>query len=182
MSHQQQHGNNIISSPGSTKINNTGWMIKMLKKHARSSLYQSIVNKVYLELLWEPRFQYKGNTLRQFLDLLTDNFQATQEERAAVKALIEETWDPNQHIIKLFSKLKKHLTTLGETTNAIPYPDENFIEALYMAVQKTKQFTKVCEKWKQNPAAERATEAQARAYFKDAYEIYNAELDSQFMK
>ena len=62
--------------------------------------------------------------------------------------------------------------------NANPYPDEDFVKALYMAVQKTKQFTKVCEKWKQKPAGERATEAQARTYFKGAYEIYDAERDS----
>ena len=46
-----------------------------------------------------------------------------------------------------------------------------------MVVQKTKQFAKICEKWKQKPAAERSTETQARSYFKDAYGMYDAERD-----
>ena len=36
----------------------------------------------------------------------------------------------------------------------------------------------MCEKWKQKSSGERATEVLARAYFKDAYEIYDAERDS----
>ena len=62
--------------------------------------------------------------------------------------------------------------------NAIPYLDEDFIEALYMAVHKSKQFTKACAKWKRKPAASRATEAQAREYFKSVYEIFDLERDS----
>ena len=60
----------------------------------------------------------------------------------------------------------------------VPYTDEEFIEALYMAVQKTKQFTKACAKWKRKPPASRATEAQAREYFKSVYEIFDLERDS----
>ena len=60
----------------------------------------------------------------------------------------------------------------------VPYTDEEFVEALYMAVQKTKQFTKASAKWKQKPAADRATEAQARTYFKDVYEIFDLERNS----
>ena len=47
-----------------------------------------------------------------------------------------------------------------------------------MAVQKTKQFQKACTKWKRKPAVDRATEAQARAHFKDVYKIYEEERDS----
>ena len=47
-----------------------------------------------------------------------------------------------------------------------------------MAVQKTKQFTKACAKWKRKPAVDRATEAQARTYFKDVYEIFDLDCDS----
>ena len=74
--------------------------------------------------------------------------------------------------------LKEHLTTLGEMKNAIPYSDKDFIKALYMAIHKSKQSTKACAKWKQKPAAERATKVQARAYFKDVCEIFDAERDS----
>ena len=35
-----------------------------------------------------------------------------------------------------------------------------------------------CEKWKQKAIARRYTEAQARAYFKGVYEIFDAECDS----
>ena len=62
----------------------------------------------------------KGKTLRDFLDLLIDEFQSTPEERAAVKALIEQAWDPNKHIVKLISRLKKQLTILGEMKNVVP--------------------------------------------------------------
>jgi len=105
-------------------------------------------------------------------------FQATLEERAEVRKLIETPWDPNPHINKLFANLKKHLTTLGEMKNAIPYPDEDFIEALYITVKKTKQFTKSCEKWKRKPPVDRSTKAQAREYFKGVYEIFDAQRDS----
>ena len=47
-----------------------------------------------------------------------------------------------------------------------------------MAVQKSKQFPKACTKWKKKLAVDRATEGQARAYFKDIYEIYDEERDS----
>mmetsp|Transcript_24127 Transcript_24127/g.27593 ORF Transcript_24127/g.27593 Transcript_24127/m.27593 type:complete len:179 (-) Transcript_24127:381-917(-) len=112
------------------------------------------------------------------MDLLIDDFQATPEERAVVKKLIEANWDPNQHIIKLFANLKEYLTTLGEMKNAILYPEEDFIEALYMVVKKTKQFTKACEKWKRKPLVDRSTETQAREYFKGVYEIFDAKRDS----
>ena len=76
------------------------------------------------------------------MDLLIDEFQATPEEQAAVKALIEQAWDPNDHIIKLYSRIKKQLTILAEMKNVVPYPEEGFVEALYMAVQKMRQFQK----------------------------------------
>ena len=89
-------------------------------------------------IIMGTKIQIQRKTLRDFLDLLIDDFQATPEERAAVKALIEQAWDPNEHIVKLFLRLKKQLTILGEMKYVIPYPEEDFIEALYMAVQKTK--------------------------------------------
>ena len=45
--------------------------------------------------LHTARIRYKGVTLRQFVDLLIDNYKATPEERADVKKLIEAPWDPN---------------------------------------------------------------------------------------
>ena len=62
--------------------------------------------------------------------------------------------------------------------DAVPYPEEDFVEALYMAVQKTKQFPKACSKWKKKLEADRATEAQAKAYFKDMYEVFDEQRDS----
>ena len=47
-----------------------------------------------------------------------------------------------------------------------------------MAVQKTKQFPKACLKWKKKPEADRVTKAQARAYFKDMYEVFDEQRDS----
>ena len=65
-----------------------------------------------------------------------------------------------------------------ETENAVFYPEEDFVEALYMAVQKTKQFQKACTKWKNKPACEFATKAQARTYSKDVYEIFDEVCNS----
>ena len=62
--------------------------------------------------------------------------------------------------------------------NEKSYPVEDFFEAVYMAVRGTKQFRKACGKWKRKPAHEQATEAQARTFFKDVYEIFDAERDS----
>ena len=112
------------------------------------------------------------------MDLLIDEFQVTLEEQAAVTALIEHAWDQNDHIIKLFSRLKKKLIILAEIKNIIPYPEEDCVEALYMVVQKRKQFQKGCTKWKRKPAVDRAAKAQARAYFKDVYAIFEEERDS----
>ena len=112
------------------------------------------------------------------MDLLIDKFQATLEEQAAVTARNDEAWDSNLRIRKLFSKLKKQLTILGEMKNTIPYSEEDFVEVLYMPAKKTKQFRKVCAKWKEKPTGNCATEAQARTYLKEAYEIYDAERDS----
>ena len=64
----------------------------------------SRVEDVYLEALHQPRIRYKGKTLRQFMDVLIIDFQATPEERAEVRKLISTAWDPNQHIITLFAK------------------------------------------------------------------------------
>ena len=62
--------------------------------------------------------------------------------------------------------------------DAIQYPEKNFVEALYMAVQKTKQFPKACSKWKKKPEWARNTQAQAKAYFKDMYELFDEQRDS----
>ena len=70
------------------------------------------------------------------MDILINDFQATLEERAEMRKLIEIAWDPNQHIITLLANIKKHLTTLAEMKNAIPYTAEDFIEAVYMAVTR----------------------------------------------
>ena len=80
------------------------------------------------------------------MDILIDDYQATLEDQAAVKKLIEAAWDPNQHIVTLFDNIKTHLTTLAEMKNTIPYPEEGFIKATNMAIQGSKQFTKACEK------------------------------------
>ena len=68
------------------------------------------------------------------MDLLIDNYQATPEERAAVQVLIEQPWDPNEQIVTLISQLKKQLPILAEMKDAVPCPEEDFVEALYMAV------------------------------------------------
>ena len=123
------------------------WLEDMNAEEACKKLIILVINAVYLEPLWEPRFEYKGKTLRNFLDLLIDEFQATPEEQAAVKALIKQAWDPKKHIVKLLSRLKKkQLTILGKMRNIILYPKEDFIEALYMTAQEKKQFPKACTK------------------------------------
>ena len=51
-----------------------------------------------------------------------------------MKVLIKQPWDPNEQIVTLISRLKKQLTILAEMKDTVPYPEENFVEALYMAV------------------------------------------------
>ena len=74
------------------------------------------------------------------MDVRINDYQATPEERAEVRKLIETAWDPNKHIITLFTNIKTHLTSLVEKKNTIPYPEENFIKAVYLAVTGSKQF------------------------------------------
>ena len=154
------------------------WLEDNHANEACKNLVIKIVDKVYLEKLYNERFGYKGKTLRDFMDHLIDKYQATPEERAAVKALIDQPWDTNEHIVNLFSRLKKQLTILAEMKNSVPYPQEDFVEALYMAVQKTKQFSKACTKWKKKDVADRATEDQAREFFEDMYEVFDDQRDS----
>ena len=47
-----------------------------------------------------------------------------------------------------------------------------------MAVQKTKQFSKACTKWKKKDEADRETEDQAREFFEDMYEVFDDQRDS----
>ena len=90
------------------------WLDDVNTEEACKKFIISIFDEVYLKPLWEPKFDYKEKFLRKCLDLFIDDFQVNPEEQAAVKALIKEAWYPNQHIVKLFSKLKKQLTILGE--------------------------------------------------------------------
>ena len=53
-------------------------------EEACKELIISVIDKVYLEELWDKRFGYKGKTLRDIMDLLIDDYQATLEEREAV--------------------------------------------------------------------------------------------------
>ena len=114
----------------------TQWLEDNNAEEACKNLVIKIVDKVYWEKLWNEQFGFKEKSLRDLMDYLIEKYQATPEKRAAVKALIEQPWDPNKHIINLFSRIKKQFTILAEMKNAIPYPEEDFVEALYMAVQK----------------------------------------------
>jgi len=138
----------------------------------------SRLDEVYMRELYTARIGYKGVELREFIDLLIDNYEATPEDRADVKKLIEAPWDPNQHIVLMFDTLKTNLETLADMKNVVPYPPADYIEAAYMAIQKTKQFAKACTNWKRKPPGDRATENQLRTYFGDKYEIFDAERDS----
>ena len=86
------------------------------------------------------------------MDLLIDTYQATLEERADMKRLIEAPWDLNQHIETLYNSLKTNMETLAELKDNVPYPPEDFIEVGYMVIRQTKQFTKACALWKRKPA------------------------------
>ena len=79
----------------------------------------SRVDEVYMRELYTARIGYKGVTLREFVDLLVDNYEATPEDRADVKKLIEAPWDPNQHIVLMFDTLKTNLETLADMKNVV---------------------------------------------------------------
>ena len=67
----------------------TAWLEDNHANEACMNLIITILDKVYLEELWNKRFGFKGKTLRDFMDLLIDNYPATPEEREAVKALLD---------------------------------------------------------------------------------------------
>ena len=58
------------------------WLDDQAAEEVLKEFILSRVDEVYLEALYEPRIRYKGKTLRQFMDVLIVDFQATPEERA----------------------------------------------------------------------------------------------------
>ena len=66
-----------------------------------------------MKSLYTSKIRYKGVTLRYFMDLLINTYQATPEEQANVKKCIETQWDPNHHIETLYESLKTNLETFG---------------------------------------------------------------------
>lgn len=76
---------------------------------------------------------------------IINDYQVTLEEQTEIRKLIKAAWDQNQHMITLFANIKTHLTILVEMKNAIPYPEEAFIKAVYLEIRRSKQFTKVCK-------------------------------------
>ena len=59
------------------------------------------------------------------------------------------------------------------------YTPAEFIEAVYMAIQRTGEFNRDCEKWKRLPAQSRTTEAQIRAFFLEKYEMWDVNKSLQ---
>ena len=137
------------------------------------------VDPVYFDALRRPRIGFKGVTLLQFLAHLATSYPATPEEKAKGRAKLLEPWDPNDHIATLFEKIKKTLESLADMYNMATYAPAEFIEATYMAVQRTGEFNRDCEKWKRLPVASRTTEAQIRAFFLEKYEMWDVHKSLQ---
>ena len=81
----EQHNHVIIHNNAQT-----AWLEDNHANEACKNLIILILDKIYLEKLWNERFGFKGKSLRDFMDLLINTYQATPEERAAVKALIKQ--------------------------------------------------------------------------------------------
>ena len=137
------------------------------------------VDPVYFDALRRPRIGFKGVTLLQFLAHLAASYPATPEEKAKGRAKLLEPWDPTDHIATLFEKIKKTLESLADMYNMATYVPAEFIEATYMAIQRTGEFNRDCEKWKRLPVASRTTEAQIRAFFLEKYEMWDVNKSLQ---
>ena len=125
----------------------TEWLKDNTTNEAYKNLIIQIVDKVYLSSFYNKRFGNKGKTIREFLDLLIEKNQTTPEESAAVKVQVDQPWDINEYIITFFDRLKKQLTILAKMKNTVPYPERDFVEALYMALQKKRSnFPKLVQK------------------------------------
>ena len=115
------------------------------------------MDPVYLKpLRTNKREGFKGKTLKQFLTHLKDSYEATPEERDTIQKELSEPWDTSQHIKYMFERVSEGLETIANMDNN-NHTAAQFIEAVYMVVKKTKQFTKACERWKRLPAADRQT-------------------------
>jgi len=121
---------------------------------------------------------YKGITLLQFLDHLTDTHPADSEERDTIKKSITKPWDPTQHIGYLFNHITKGLETLADMQGNVTYTGEEWIETTYMVIRKMRQFDKDCTRWKRLPVNQRNTEQCMRTYFLEKYEVFDAQRDS----
>jgi len=137
------------------------------------------VDPVYFDALRRPRIGFKGVTLLQFLAHLATSYPATPEEKAEGRAKLSAPWDPTDHIATLFERIKKTLESLADMYNMATYLPSEFIEATYMAIQRTGEFNRDCEKWKRLPVASRTTEAQIRAFFLEKYEMWDVNKSLQ---
>ena len=153
----------------------------MSDQEAQEALKDFIIkvfDEIYLRRLKHSRLGYKNVTLLQFMNLLRDDFQSQPEERDKIKKALQENSNTAKHIEHLFDQIKDLLETLADMNGNNNYMDDEFIEATYMAVKRTREFNKDCEKWKRLPEAQRNTKDLCRTYFRDQYKEFNSQRDT----
>ena len=87
-----------------------------------------------MKALKVAKIGYKSVTLLQFIELLTNNYEVTTEERTAVKKIIAEPCGPTHHIKIMYDHVKEGLEALANIKYNVGYQQEEFIETGYMAI------------------------------------------------
>lgn len=147
-------------------------------EQALKELIMDRIDEVYIRRLRDPHTYYKNVSLKTIVDALKTDYPASPEERREVVKQLEEQWDPNEHIEHLFDRIKDLLEELADMRGTPTYTAEDFVEYTYMSIKMSRQFDKDCEKWKNKPAADRATEAQCRTFFRERFTLFDAQRDS----
>ena len=147
-------------------------------QEALKAFILELVPEYKLTRLKKKCLVYTNVTLKQFMDLLCDDFPASPEERTNIKLALQEKWNPAEDIAIMFNRNKELLESLADMQGNNTYTDEDLIEYTYMDIKNTGEFNTDCEKWKQLPEDECNTEELCREYFLKRYNEFDSKQGS----
>ena len=155
------------------------WQADCNVKEACKRFLVSRFEPVYFQELADPVTDFKQVSVRDMLRHLTTRYPPTPDETQLQEAILQEDWDPNNHIENLFQSVREGVETLlamGAIT--VVDLDKTYIKYVYYAIRGSGQFDAACIKWNLLPAIDRQTIAQIRAYFTKKYDIFDASQNS----
>ena len=97
-----------------------------------------VVPEVYFMQIKHNVVGYKKVTLLQFIQLMEDDFPATPEEQAKIKAALMKKWNPAEHIIHMLECNKKLLEKYNDMLGNAAYTPDKYIQKTYMAIKNTR--------------------------------------------